>query len=542
VTATSGIDAAEATRLAGRRALRTYHGLEPTDHILAAIRDGLASGVTLFRADNIGSPADVLAACEALQAARPAGDPPLVIGIDQEGGQLQAVGYGATAWPGDLALGATGSTELARAAGLAIGSEAAAMGATLVYAPDCDVLTRGSATPLGVRSFGADPDLVSRMTAAFVEGLQAAGVAGTLKHFPGHGSGVGDSHHSLPVVKDPAEMVRARDLPPFRAGIAAGALTVMPGHIAVPALSDGRIERVSSSRRFVEGLLRDELGFRGVAISDALDMGGAGDADQLEATVVAAAEAGIDLLLLNHDPATEDAAVEALARAIESGRHDKARARRSAERVLALRARLGRGQRPDLSVVDSAEHRALARQIAEASITLVRDEHGALRSWPAPGDRVAVLAPVPADLTPAETSSYLHLGLADAFRVRGVEVAEYIVPLDPTEAQVAALNAGVADADGVVLGTFDAVSFPGQAALARAVVERSHAVAVALRSPYDAEVLPASLAVVCTYGIQAPQIEALADALLGRIPFSGHLPVALGPGTPAAPTATVRRR
>ncbi|HYC07470.1 MAG TPA: hypothetical protein VEG29_06050, partial [Candidatus Binatia bacterium] len=223
-------------------------------------------------------------------------------------------------------------------------------------------------------------------------------------------------------------------------------------------------------------------------------------------------------------------------------RHDAARARASAERVLALRRRLGRGTRPDLSVVGSAEHRALARRIAEASITLVRDEHGALRSWPQPGDRVAVLAPVPADLTPAETSSYLHLGLADALRARGIEVVEYVVPLDPTEAQVAALTAAVADADGVVLGTFDAVSFPGQAALARALADRSHVVAVALRSPYDAEVLPASLAVVCTYGIQAPQMEALADALVGRVPFAGHLPVVLGPGTPAAPTTAVRRR
>jgi len=542
MTATSGIGATEATGLAGRRALRTYHGLEPTDRIIGAIRDGLGAGVTLFRADNIGSPADVLAACEALQAARPTGDPPLVIAIDQEGGQLQAVGYGATAWPGDLAIGATGSAELAHAAGAAIGAEAAAMGATLVYAPMCDVLTRASATPLGTRPFGSDPAAVSMLAAAFVEGLQSAGVAGTIKHFPGHGSAVGDSHRALLVVDDPETVVRERDLPPFRAAIAAGALTVMPGHIAVPALTDGRVEVASSSRRIVDELLRGELGFRGVTISDALDMGGAGDPGQLDATVVAAADAGIDLLLLNHDPGTEDAAVDALARGIASGRHAEDRARASADRVLALRERLGSLHRPPLSVVGSAGHRALARRIAEASITLVRDEHGALRSWPTPGGRVALLVPVPADLTPAETSSYLRLGLADALRARGVDVDEYVVPLDPTEAQVAALAAAVADADGVILGTFDAVTFPGQAALARALADRSSVVAVALRSPYDAEVVPASLAVVCTYGIQAPQMEALADALLGRIPFAGHLPVALGPGAPAGPTAAVRRR
>ena len=374
MTGVAAVAEREAIVLAGGRVLRTYEGLEPTEAILDAVRAGRAAGVTLFRAANVGSPAELRVACAALQSARPAGDPPLVIGLDQEGGQLQAVGHGATAWPGAMALGATGSVELARAAGAAIGAEVAAMGATLVFAPVCDVIARSSATPLGTRSFGSDPTRVAALAGAFTAGLQSAGVAATLKHFPGHGAAGANSHVGLPVVDGPGEWIRERNLPPFRAGIAAGALVVMPGHLAVPGLTDGRIEAATISRTILGAVLREEMGFEGVAVSDALDMGGAGDADRLDETVVAAAEAGIDLLLLNHDVAAEEAVVEALSRAILSGRHGIARARASTERVLALRRRLGRGSPPPLEVVGSPEHRTLARRIAEASITLVRDE------------------------------------------------------------------------------------------------------------------------------------------------------------------------
>ena len=181
----------------------------------------------------------------------------------------------------------------------------------------------------------------------------------------------------------------------------------MPGHLAVPGLTDGRIEAATISRTILGAVLREEMGLEGVAVSDALDMGGAGDADRLDETVVAAAEAGIDLLLLNHDVAAEEAVVEALSRAILSGRHGIARARASTERVLALRRRLGRGSPPPLEVVGSPEHRTLARRIAEASIAprsrRAPDTAARARLDGGPGHRCSPRCRV--DLTPAETSS-----------------------------------------------------------------------------------------------------------------------------------------
>jgi beta-N-acetylhexosaminidase len=205
---------------------------------------------------------------------------------------------------------------------------------------------------------------------------------------------------------------------------------------------------------------------------------------------------------------------------------------------MALRSQLAGIVQPSIDVVGCAEHRALAREIAEASVTLVRDPAGLVPLNVTAGGHVAVVAPAPVDLTPAETSSYLQIGLARALRERGLAVDEFTMPLDPTPADIAALEAATAGHAITLVCTFDAVSFPGQASLVSRLADvgagavaatgpggARRVVAVALRSPYDVALFPAAIASICTYGIQPPQIEALTDALLGRIPFAGRLPV-----------------
>ncbi len=350
-----------AVALAGVRFLRTFEGTEPTPGILAAIREGRATGVTLFRHRNVGSPAQVRELSARLQGARTAGSPPLLIGLDQEGGQLQAVGDGATGWPGNLALGATRSPELAARFGRALGVEAAAMGATLVFAPVCDLLSADSATPLGTRPFGSDPELSGRLVAAVVGGIQEAGVAAVLKHFPGHGRARGDSHLATPVVRASLASLRARELRPFAAGIAAGAAAVLPGHLAVPALTGDEQVPATVSRAILEGLLRDELGFAGITVSDAMDMGGAGGGDRLGEVLVAAADAGMDVLLMAHGEAVEDAAFDAFVTAIGSGRLERSRLERAESRILAVRLALaGDADRPPIETVGCGGHRELA--------------------------------------------------------------------------------------------------------------------------------------------------------------------------------------
>ena len=285
--------------------LWSFTGTAPTAGILDAIRARSTSGVTLFRAKNVASPEQLRTLTAALQAARPAGDPPLIIALDQEGGQLQAVGSsldqgverGATAWPGNLAIAATGSVDLARRTGAAIGVELAAMGVNVDFAPVCDLLDDPRNPVMGTRTFGDSPALAGRFAAAFVRGMQSGRVGATLKHLPGHGAVAGDSHLSLPVLDVDEGRLRARELAPFRAGIAAGARIVMLGHLAVPALTGSRSVPATLAPEVARDLLRNELGFRGVTITDALDMGALGPFGRLPELAVLAAAAGNDLLL-----------------------------------------------------------------------------------------------------------------------------------------------------------------------------------------------------------------------------------------------------
>ncbi|HLY12810.1 MAG TPA: glycoside hydrolase family 3 N-terminal domain-containing protein [Candidatus Limnocylindrales bacterium] len=529
-----------ALALAGARLLRTFDGHAPSPAIVAAIAARQAAGVSLYRARNIAHPSQVRELTAALQAARPAGDPALLIAIDQEGGQLQAVGDPATAWPGNLALAATRSAELARRTGAAIGLELAALGVNVNFAPVADLLDDPRNPVMGTRTFGDDPRVAGDLAAAFVEGIQAAGVAATLKHFPGHGAVAGDSHHALPVLAADRILLRSRELVPFVAGLAADVRLVMLAHLAVPGLT-GRRDLPATLAADVVALLRDELGFAGVTVSDALDMGALAAFGALPQLAVAAAAAGIDLLLANHPADAEAAAFEALADAIRSGRPDAGAAQAAAARVHALRQWLGGPVvQPDVSVVGSRAHLDLARETAERSITLLRDRTGLLPL--SPGRRLLVVAPRATDLTPADTSSYLELSLAGALRLTGCTVDEIGISLDPADGEIRSV---VARADGlreaasqaadqapiVVVGTVDALVHRSQARLVEALVSgRVPVVAVALRAPVDLVAYPGVGTALATYGQQAPSLVAVAAAIAGRIPLRGRLPVRLPAG------------
>jgi beta-N-acetylhexosaminidase len=514
-------------RAVGARIVRSFEGLAPSPGLETDLRARRAAGVGLYRALNVESPEQVRSLAAALQAARPAGDPPVLVAIDQEGGQLQAIGDGATPWPGNLALGATGSAELARRAGEAIGRELAAVGVNVVWAPVCDLLVDGSVV-MGTRAFGNDPAVAGRMASAMVGGIQSAGVAATIKHFPGHGGATADPHYELPIVDASAAEIRSRDLVPFREALRARPRLAMLGHLAAPALTGGRRTPATFSAAIARDLLRDELGFRGVTVSDALNMGALGPRDAVVEHVVRAAAGGLDLLLLLHGEDLERRATDALVEATVDGRVAAADARAANRRIRALRTWIGRrgSVRPSLDVLDSAEHRALAAEVAARSVTLVRDDGPALPI--APTDRpVLVVAPRPTDLTPADTTSYLRLRLAEALQARGVPAEPIEVPLDPSPSDVDGLRAAAAGR-AVVVGTVDATVHPGQAALVRALLGRAASVvAVALRTPFDLCAYPSAPTYVCSYGIQPPTIAALADGLTGRRPFVGRLPVRL---------------
>jgi beta-N-acetylhexosaminidase len=506
----------------------SFAGLEPPAELLAGLARQHLGGVTLFRALNVKDPAQVRRLTEALQrAAAEAGQPRLIIAADQEGGQLMAVGDGPTAFPGNLALGAAGSADLARQAGYAMGMELAALGINVNYAPVCDVQLNPRNAVVGTRSFGEDPALVARMCAAMVEGIQAAGVAATAKHFPGHGDTADDSHFGTAVLPHDEARLRRVELPPFAAAVQAGARLVMPGHIALPGLGGAALPATLSAPT-LRGLLRGELGFDGVIISDALDMKAIEQGPGLVIDAIAATAAGVDMLLLNIDAAGQRSVYAGLVQAARRGLLAEADVLASAERVLALKEWLGRREQPRLEVVGCAEHKALALDIATRAITLVRDRAGRLPLRPAPEARLAVVAPRPADLTPADTSSYVVPALGEALRRYHPAVDDFVIPLDPGEADIAALRQRLSEYDLVIAGTINAGEHPGQAALVNALLAAGVPLAAAaLRMPYDLAAYPAAPTYLCAYSIVEPAMQALAAALFGRAPCEGRLPVTI---------------
>jgi beta-N-acetylhexosaminidase len=290
------------------------------------IRGGGFGGVVLF-ARNVRDPEQLVRLTSSLEG--------MVVAVDEEGGDVTRLEAArGSSFPGNLALGAVDDVALTRRVAAAIGGELAAVGIDLDLAPVADVVVEPAAAIVGVRSFGSDPELVARQVAAYVEGLQSAGVAACAKHFPGHGEAVGDSHLELPVAEADLETLRARALPPFAAAVEAGARAVMTAHVRFTALDE---EPATLSRPWIE-LLRSELGFDGVVMTDALEMQGAGGPGGIEESAVQALAAGADALCLGADlsPAQVEGVPGAIVDAVQAGRLDEARLQKAAGRVTAL--------------------------------------------------------------------------------------------------------------------------------------------------------------------------------------------------------------
>jgi beta-N-acetylhexosaminidase len=509
------------------RLLPAFEGTQPPTWLLQRVAAGQAHGVTVFLRANARDAASLSALAWQLHGAA-ADDLPLLIAADQEGGQLVGLGHGTTRFPGAMALGAADDERLTEAVARATADELRALGVTVCYAPVCDLALEPRNVSLGTRAFGSDPEHVGRHAAATVRGLQAGGVAATLKHFPGFGAVQVDPHHDLPTVETSAELLETRELAPFRRCIGAGAQMVMSGHVALPAITADDVLPATLSRRVMDGLLREGLGFQGVSITDAMDMkavaqGSAGIVDS-----ILALRAGLDLLLLTPDRAAQRRLEAGLLQAELRGLLPAAGTRAALRRIGRLRRWLAGFEPPDPSVVRSAAHDDLALRAAAAAVTLVRDDARLLPLRPAPGDRIVVITPQPRDLTPADSSVDEPLALADAVRRHHPDVLEVRVGSDPGDTEIGAARTAAASASLAIVATLAADAQPGQARLVEAVLSSgSPTVTLAMRTPYDLAAYPVAATHVCSYSIVPASVRAVVDAMFGRAPITGRLPVAI---------------
>lgn len=475
---------------------------------------------------------------------------PLLLGADQEGTWSVMTAESAMG-PGNMALGAAGNPQYAYDMYSVIAREMTSVGLNTVLGPACDCNSKPDNSIIGMRSFGEDPELVAAMTSAAVRGLQDQGAVATLKHFPGHGDTRLDSHRGLPTVKRAREELFRIDLAPFAAGIQAGAKIVMTAHIIFEALDP---ERPATLSPFILGdVLRGELGFEGLIVSDSMNMGSMKRNYEPAAAAIQGFKAGVDLMMLaeEHYDHDVDAYLEnqrdligAVVKAVETGAISRGRVDDAVARVLRLKREAGFGGEaaapPAPVIVGQDSHRAVELEAARAAVAVLRDRAGLLP--------LAADAPV----------TLVNTTLRSAYKV--LTATRGIGPNQATSAFAvfaAAMRARCKDltiiaaedyadaalpADGIVIAVSENYTLPGmdfdqslQARIIRDLQARAgnRLIVLALREPYQLAQYADIDAFVCSFSFRPCAAQAAAELLLGEIEPRGSTPVSV-PGADLA--------
>ncbi|MFJ4551467.1 glycoside hydrolase family 3 protein [Streptomyces sp. NPDC088817] len=501
-------------------------GVRTAAELIAKYRVG---GIIYFAwANNTQNPHQIAGLSNGIQEAslaQPRGLP-LLVATDQEHGIVCRVGKPATLFPGAMAMGAGGSSADAHTLGRVSGAELRALGINQDYSPDADVNVNPANPVIGVRSFGADPDAVARLVAAEVKGYQSSKVAATAKHFPGHGDTATDSHYGFPVITHSRELWEKLDAVPFRAAIKADIDSIMTAHIQFPALDDSG-DPATLSHSILTGILRGELGYDGVVVTDSLGMDGVRTKYGDDRVPVLALKAGVDQLL---NPPSLDVAWNAVLNAVRAGELTEARLDESILRVLRLKAKLGLLEDPYVSqanvdrVVGVGAHLAAADRIAERTTTLLANEGRLLPLSRRGHKRLLVLGADPA--SPSGTTGPPTGVLAAALTELGFQATALSTGTAPSAATIDKAVAAAQNADAVVVATYNVTAGSSQKTLVERLVATGRPViAVAVRNPYDIAQLPTVSAHLAAYSWTDVELRAAARVIAGRARPRGRLPV-----------------
>ncbi|SCF34286.1 beta-N-acetylhexosaminidase [Micromonospora viridifaciens] len=522
-------ETADTTDPASVQMNRSFLGVDNAAQAVA--RYHLGGFVYFAYAGNTNSPQQVAGLSNGIQqvaVAQPSGVP-LLLSTDQEQGAVVRLGPPATQFPGNMALGAGRSVDDAGTAARITGQELRAVGINQDLAPVADVNVNPANPVIGVRSFGEDPSIAADMVAAQVTNYQAAGVAATVKHFPGHGDTAVDSHSGLPVIAHSRAELDRIDLPPFRAAIARGADAIMTAHIVVPAL-DPSGDPATLSHPILTGLLRQELGYDGVVVTDSLGMAGVRQKYGDARVPVLALRAGVDILV---NPPVMQVAYDAVREAVRNGELTEQRIDESVTRILRLKWRRGVVAAPFVDpaavsrTVGTPDHLAVAQAISDRTTTLLRTD----AALPIPAGHRILVTGWDDPAAPTTTQA-----LGAALGRHGVTPDVLSTGANPTAARIDAAVAAARQHDTTVVLTNRATGDAGQQRLVKAVAAaRVPLVVIAVRDPYDVTMFPDVPAYLATYAFNGVAMDSLAGVLTGAIPPAGRLPVAIpDPGRPGA--------
>ncbi|PTQ55130.1 MAG: Beta-hexosaminidase [Candidatus Carbobacillus altaicus] len=563
----------------GQMMMVGFPGKLLNDDITSLIRDDFVGGVILF-SRNIGSEVEVQTLTHDLQEmAVQTGHPfPLIIVIDQENGMVRRLDESLLPLPGNMALGAVDDLSITEHVAYHTGRVLANLGITMNLAPVVDVNHNPYNPVIGVRSFGSDPHRVARHGGAMIRGFHKAGIMAVAKHFPGHGDTHTDSHLELPVIHADLQRLRQFELVPFQRAVYEGVDAVMTAHIAFPYLTANAYVPATIAPEIVS-LLRDDLRYAGVIISDCLEMQAIQKTVGTVEGALQALKAGVDILLISHTYALQKAAIERIVQAVKDGEVDEARIDASLHRIFKLKAssfeRLGALNRAQREAEEKEENErerihVFAEDVYRRAVTIVKDEKQFIPLHLSEEQTVLLFFPKMYDQSPVEDrSSHVKswMEMIRSFHARIVAaqydaytgdilklyqtVGEAVRPIHVStenrwewiEASYFASNdqayqerQKIVDRVGVILvGTFNAHRYPKQLQLVERILkawEQAYAdtvplVVVALREPYDGMVLSKVPTFVVTYEASQGALKALSQGLFGDQMLAGHLPVTL---------------
>jgi beta-N-acetylhexosaminidase len=496
----------ELADLVGERLMIGVAGPDLTDADIRVFRDTRAAGLILYRR-NFETPERLAQLIDGLEAALARR---LLVATDHEGGRVIMLGAGTTIFPDSLAVGTAGEEAFAHRQGLIEARELRRLGVDLNLGPVLDVLTERYSPNIGIRAYGKDPTVVGRYGAARIKGMQRGGLSSCPKHFPGKGHSPLDAHLALPTIDSTWDEMHATHLPPFFAAISEGVECVMTSHPIYPNLDPSRVP-ATFSRLIVEDYLRGQVGFRGVIVSDDLEMGAVSESTTIGDATVRAAAAGHDLLLVCHTAPAQRAAATALLEAYRSGARPQRELESAAARVRRLRERRTE-RREGGAPAPEIDGGPLAKAMATRAVTLVTPPRpGFLKAL---NGRVTAIFPRFSDLAPRifiEPAIRNEGGwLRDAFAPVGITPEAEIVGMEPSADEIERAADAAARADATVLFLFDAHLYASNRALLDAVQKRARALAVVLlRDPYDAALLGPDVLGITAFGFRTCQLEAV---------------------------------
>lgn len=495
-----------------------FHGTTAPSHILEWLSTGRIGGVYLF-SRNIESPEQVKKLIDECHAAAKF---PILVGIDQEGGIVARLREGFTESPGAMALSASGDMQLAEDIAYMMGQELFAMGINWNFAPVADITHNIDNPSVGTRSAGTDKHQVANVVQAQVRGFQRAGVAATVKHFPGLGNTATDTHDELARITGSIDYLYEQDLIPFRAAIDEGVACVMTTHVLFEELDNEHPTTLSPI--VLNRLLRDEIGYDGAVCTDCMEMKAITDKYGSDESAILSVLAGVDLVLVSHTKARQEQAYEAVLDAVQSGRITEKRLNQSVARIQALKQQYEYKNPPPLSIIQSEAHQALAQQAANAGTVLVKSD----ASFPIKQNAENIVCiEFSTQIVSDSVEAGSHTGFTNYLKQRIPAIQCHIQNrFDVADTDLAHIDDLLEKSDTVILATRNAHMILRQQFLALSIIEKAkNVIVVCLRNPYDAGICFQANTIICTNGDSTPSLKSAVDAICGDFTPTGNLTV-----------------